>query len=93
MSFVPSSNRGQKSKQIIMKVLQKEQLKSLKGGVYNPDDIGGHIPGLVGWELRPDGCYCDFANVAAEGGVSCWNSCPVSMCTEGSLDPNPPYYG
>lgn len=42
-----------------MKQLNRNEMKNLLGGIHYP-----HIPGLVGWNLTPQGCLCDFYNVS-----------------------------
>ena len=68
-----------------MKKLERSEMKNLKGGVALP-----YIPGLVGWigGASVGYCLCDFYNVACPYNVCCEVSCPVTMCTMGSLDPN-----
>jgi hypothetical protein len=77
--------------------LSKNEQKKLAGGVVAPPP---YIKGLVGWNLDANGnCWCDFLNYqtamdalslgAQVPPVLCGISCPVTMCTEGSMDPDP----
>jgi hypothetical protein len=70
-----------------MKKLERTQMKNLKGGIALP-----YIPGLLGYRGGASNgfCFCDFYNTACPGNICCEVSCPVSMCTPGSIDPNPP---
>lgn len=77
--------------------LSKKEQRCIAGGVVPPPP---YIKGLVGWNLDANGnCYCDFMNYqtgmyefslgAQVPPIICGTPCPVGMCTEGSLDPNP----
>jgi hypothetical protein len=71
--------------------LTKAEKKLISGGEIPPEPA--YIKGLVGWVLDPNGrCWCDMANYSTSTGT--WNticgvSCPVTMCTSGSMDPCP----
>ena len=75
-----------------MKKSERHRMKLLKGGSTMPVPPTYHIPNLVGWigGASVGYCLCDFYNVACPNNVCCFVQCPVTMCTEGSLDPHPP---
>lgn len=85
-----------KKLQNLGKSLSKQEQKKIIGGFIPPEN---HIPGLTGWVLDPNGnCWCDFVNYQTQAeslglgaqvpAVLCGVSCPSSMCTSGSIDPN-----
>lgn len=77
-----------------MKKLERQDMKSLKGGVSIPPIDYYHVPGLVGWigGASVGYCLCDFYAATCPNNFCCSVPCPVGMCTAGALDPNPPLY-
>lgn len=65
--------------------ISKSKMKLIIGGVYDEP-----VQTLVGWRLDENGnCWCDFCQATLYGEpFMCNQSCPVTMCTTGSIDYN-----
>lgn len=66
-------------------------MKQLSGGLEDPGGGGGGtMINMVGYR-GPDSngrCWCDICTVGAPNNIACEQSCPVSACGVGSIDPN-----
>jgi len=65
----------------IMKKLERQEMKNLKGGMNAPP--GGYTMAQAGYEIHGSNCLCDYYHQFADGSNywRCHEPCPMTCCS------------